>query len=389
MDFTIPEDLKQLQALTRDFVRKELIPFEKEVDQTGEFPESIRLSLKEKSKKLGLWNYSMPREYGGGGMPNLARVLVCMELGHVSLSVGYCGGIVGGPRSGIGRGGEFHHANKEQLDKHFLPMLRGEKECFMALTEPNAGCDLGNVETRAVKQGDGYVLNGTKIYVTAIDVSDFGLVLAVTDWEKRRKGGISAFIVEKDNPGVHIVRQIPLMGRWGLKSYEVRFENCVVPESAVFGKLGQGLEVAGSELASLRLECAAACLGAAERAHEMTKPFVKQRVTFGEPLSRRQLIQHMIVNAETNIYASKLMLYEAAVEADKGKDIGVKAMMVKTFVCEAALHIVDRAIQIHGGAGYTRDLPLEMMYRDLRLYTIAEGATELMEWTVARNLLRD
>ena len=389
MDFTIPEDLKMLQKLTRDFVRNELLPLEKQVDDNGEFPEDIRLGLREKSIELGLWNYSMPKEYGGGGVSNLGRVLVCEELGHVSFSVGYCGGIIGGPRSGIGRGGEFAHATKEQLDKYFLPMLRGEKECFMALTEPDAGCDLGNVETRADKDGDSYILNGTKMYVTAIDVSDFGLVLAVTDWEKRRKGGISTFLVDKDSPGIHIVRQILLMGRWGLKSYEVSFENCVVPAANMLGEPGHGLEVAGAELASLRLECSAAALGAAVRALEMSKSSAKQRVTFGEALARRQSIQSMIVRAETAIYASRLMLYEAATEADHGKDISIKAMMVKTFVTEAALHIVDRAIQIHGGLGYSRDIPLEMMYRDLRLYTIAEGATELMEWTIARNLLRD
>ena len=389
MDFTIPEDLKMLQSLARDFVQKEMVPLEKQVDDTGEFPEEIRLVLRKKSIDLGLWNFSMPKEYGGGGVSHLGRVLVYEEMGHTSFSVGYCGGIVGGPRSGIGRGGEFHYATQEQLDKYFLPVLRGERECFMALTEPDAGCDLGNVETRAERDGDNYILNGTKIYVTAIDVADFGLVLTVTDWEKRRKGGITMFLVDKDTPGLNIVRQIPLMGRWGLKSYEVKLDNCVVPAKSMLGKPGQGLEVAGAELASLRLECSAVCLGTAVKALEMTKSFSKQRVTFGEPLARRQLIQNIIVRAETEIYASRLMLYEAAVEADQGKDISLKAMMIKSYATEAALHIVDRAIQVHGGLGYSRDLPLERMYRDLRLYTIAEGATELMTWTVARNLLRD
>ena len=389
MDFTIPEDLKTIQMLTRKFVQEELLPLEKEVEDKDEFPEDIRLGLRNKAKELGLWNYSMPKEYGGGGVGNLGRALVCEELGHVSFSVGYCGGIVGGPRSGIGRGGEFKHATKEQMEKYFLPVLRGEKECFMALTEPNAGCDLGNVETRAVREGDNYILNGTKMYVTAIDVSDFGLVLAVTDWEKRRRGGITCFIVEKDNPGVQVSRRISLMGRHGLKSYEVHLDNCVVPAGNILGELGHGLEVAGVELNSLRLECAAACMGAAERAQKMAMDYAKKRVTFGEPLAKRQLIQQMIVRAETDIYASKLMLYDVATEADQGKDITIKAMIVKCFVTEMAVRTIDRAIQIHGGLGYSKDLPLEMMYRDLRLYTIAEGATEVLEWTIARNLLRE
>ncbi|MFC1929989.1 acyl-CoA dehydrogenase family protein, partial [Chloroflexota bacterium] len=249
--------------------------------------------------------------------------------------------------------------------------------------------DIGRMETTAVKDGDYYVLNGTKTYTTAIDVSDFGLVMTVTDWEKRRKEGVTCFVVEKDTPGLTLSREIEVMGRRGVKTFEVFFDNCRVPAENVLGGVGQGLEVARAELDSMRLALSAACLGTAERALEMMKSYAKQRVTFGEPLARRQAIQQMIVRAETDVYASRLMLYEAATEADQRKDIHIKAMMIKVFITEMTVRVVDRAIQVHGGLGYSKDLPLEMMYRDTRLHTIGDGATEVLEWSIARSILRD
>ncbi|MBI2868689.1 MAG: acyl-CoA dehydrogenase family protein [Chloroflexi bacterium] len=388
MEITLPEDMKQLQMLVRKFIQKELLPIEKQVEELGEFPEELRRPLKKKAIDLGLWNVAMPREYGGGGVGYLGWVLINEELGHVSTALGARGGIIGGPRTGSGHGSEFRFATQEQIDKYFLPMLRGDREMFVALTEANAGSDLGNIETRAIRNGDSYVLNGTKLYVTAIDVSDFGLVLAVTDWEKRRKGGFTCFIVEKNTPGLILSRQLPMMGRRGLHSYEVSLENCVVPAANILGQLGQGLEVVGAEVNGLRLAGAAASLGTAERAVEMAKSHAKERITFGQPLAQRQIVQQMIARAEVDIYASRLMLYDAAMDADQGKDVTLKTMMVKTFVTEMAIRHVDRAMQIHGGLGYSKEYPLEMMYRDTRLRTLTEGATEILEWTIARNLLR-
>ncbi|MFC1929429.1 acyl-CoA dehydrogenase family protein [Chloroflexota bacterium] len=389
MEFEIPEELLQLQLLVRKFIQKELLPVEKQVEEDGEFPEEVRLPLKKKAIDLGLYNFAMPSEYGGGGVGYLGWVLVNEELGHVSTSVGARGGIIGGPRTGTGFGGEFKYATKGQLEKYFLPLLRGEKESFVALTEANAGSDLGNVETRAVKDGGAYVLNGTKLYVTAIDVAHFGIVLAVTDWQKRRRGGLTCFLVDSDAPGLKISRHLPMMGRRGLHSYEVALEDCVVPEENILGEPGKGLEVAGAEINGLRLAGSAASLGTAERALELAKAHAKERITFGGPLAKRQLIQEMIVRAEIDIYASKMMLYNAAWEADQGKDITLKTMMVKCFVTEMAIRAVDRVIQIHGGLGYSKELPLEMMYRDTRLRTLTEGGTEVLEWSIARKLLRD
>ncbi len=384
MHFTIPEELKQLQLLVRDFIQKELLPIEKQVEEKGEFPEEIRQPLKKKAVELGLWSYAMPKEYGGGGVGLLGVVLVNEELGRVSSCLAR--GVIGGPRSGPPAG--FSFASKKQLERYYLPLVRGEKESFFAVTEANAGSDIGNVETRAVRDGDNYILNGSKLYVTGIDVADFGLILAVTDWQKRRRGGLTCFLVDTKTPGLSLSRHLPMMGRRGLNSYEVSLENCAVPAANVIGGVGKGLEVLGDDLNTMRLSGSAAALGTAERALDMAKAHARERITFGEPLAKRQLVQQMIVHAEIDIYASKMMLYNPSSEGEQAMDITLKTMMIKCFVTEMAIRVVDRAIQVHGGLGYSKDLPLEMMYRDVRLRTLTEGPTEVLEWTIARNLLK-
>lgn len=390
MDFTLPEELKMLQAVTRRFVQEELLPVEKQVEQTGEFPEEIRLPLKKKAIALGLYSCAMPAEYGGGGLGTMGRVVVSEELGKVSVAVGLAGGIIGGTRSTAGGVTDAEFATPEQLEKYVLPVIRGEKECWMALTESNSGSgDLGMMETRAVKDGDNYIINGTKIFITAIDISDFGYVLAVTDPERKRNGGVTCFIVDNDNPGLIIGRHIECMGRRGLKSYELVFDNCLVPAGNIFGVIGGGMDIFVADMNSVRLCVSATCLGMAQRALDMSKSYAKERITFGQPLSRRQSIQEMIVYAETSIHASRLMLHHTAWEADQGIDVTHRVMMLKAHVPKVACRIIDDAMQIHGGFGYSKDLPLEMMYRDARLYMIGDGAVQVLEWAAARNLLRD
>lgn len=390
MDFTLPEELKMLQSLTREFVQKELIPVEKLVEQTGEFPESIRLPLKKKAIELGLYNCAMPAEFGGGGVGYLGRAIVSEELGHVSIAVGYTGGIVAGTRSTIGGITDLKFATPEQREKYVLPLIRGEKECWIAITEPSSGSgDLRMMQTRAVRNGDNYIINGTKTFVTAIDVSDFGYVFAVTAPKVRQSGGITCFIVENNNPGLKMGRHIECMGRRSLKSFEVFFDNCIVPASKIIGEPGHGFDIFVDEMNGARLCGSAACLGTAQRALEMAKSYAKQRVTFGQRLADRQSIQEMIVRAEANIHVARLMIYHTAWEADRGLDITYPAMMIKAHVPTMCCQIIDDCLQIHGGLGYSKDLPLEMMYRDVRLYMIGDGAVQVMEWAAARYLLKD
>ncbi|MBI2868528.1 MAG: acyl-CoA dehydrogenase family protein [Chloroflexi bacterium] len=228
MDFELPEELKLLQGAVRRFVQEELAPLERQVEENDDFPETTRRALKQKARELGLWAICAPVAYGGGGLGALARVMVAEELGKVSVAVGYQGGIIGGPRPGYWAFKEFAHATEEQKQEFLVPVVKGAKEPFGAMTEPNADSDIANMETRADRQSDSYVLNGGKIFITAVDSGDFGYVFAVTDWEKRRKGGITCFFVDKHTPGLSW-KPIPVMGRRGLHVYELTFTDCAVP----------------------------------------------------------------------------------------------------------------------------------------------------------------
>ena len=382
MDFTIPEELLMLKNLARRFIESELLPIEREVEEKGEFLDELRRKLRKKAVDLGLYTYHAPVEYGGGGVGLLGSVLVVEEIGKVSQAVGHQGGVINESREKW-----LLDANEKQKEEYLFPFLRGEKEFYLGLTEPNAGSDASALETRAVKSGDKYIINGTKTFITMAERSDFGLVWAVTDPEKRARGGITCFIVDKDTPGFNISRQIHMFGRRGLGTFELNYTDCAVPEEKILGEVGQGLRIALKGFVDSRLLIAAYCIGAAERAHKMTMEYAKQRVTFGKLLAERQLVQSILVDNETNIYAAKMMAYNAAWEADQGLDVRVKAMMVKTFASEMACKVVDNAMQIHGGYGYSKDLVLEMIYRDVRLDRIAEGATEMDKHWIASKML--
>lgn len=382
MDFTIPEELLMIQQLARKFIKEELLPLEKKVEDTGEFTEDLRRKIRKKAVGLGLWNYHAPVELGGGSVGLLGCAILAEEMGRVSQAVGFQGGTIGECREDW-----LLDTNPEQRKKYLMPYLRGEKEFFLGLTEPNAGSDNNAMETRAVKSGKNYILNGTKTFITMADRAEFGLVFAVTDPQKRARGGITCFVVDKGTPGFTIARGIQTFGRRGLDIFELNFDNCAVPEENAVGEVGHGLRIALKGFANSRLRIAAYCIGAAERAQEMAMDYSKQRVTFGKPLAERQMIQSMLVDNATNIFAARMMTYNTAWEGDQGKDIRVKSMMTKVFASEMACKVVDNALQIHGGYGYTKDVVLEMIYRDVRLFRIAEGATEMAKHWIASHML--
>ena len=381
MDFTIPEELVMIQKLARKFIQEELLPLEKQVEETGEFPEETRRRLRKKAVDLGLFGYHAPAEYGGG-IGVLGSALVAEELGRISQAVGKQGGIIG-----EGREHWLLDCNERQKEEYLLPYLRGEKEFFLGLTEPDAGSDTSALETRAVKDGNSYIINGTKTFITMADRAEFGLVFALTDPEKRAHGGITCFIVDKGTPGFTISRAIQMFGRRGLGVYEISFDNCEVPGEKILGEVGYGLRIALKGLSDSRVFIAGICVGAAERAQEMAMDYAKQRITFGKPLAERQMIQSMLVDNATNIFAARMMTYNTAWEADRGIDVRVKAMMSKVFAAEMACKVIDNAMQIHGGYGYSKDVVLEMIYRDVRLYRIADGATEMAKHWIASKML--
>jgi alkylation response protein AidB-like acyl-CoA dehydrogenase len=368
--------------LVRKFIKEELSPLEREVDEKNNFPDDLRRRLRQKAVKLGLHTYHTPIEYGGGGVGALGSVLVHEELGKVSHAVGLQGGVIGALREDL-----LLDANEDQKERYLFPYLRGEKELFIGLTEPNAGSDMHALETRAMRDGNKYILSGTKTFITMAQRSDFGLVWAVTDSTKPRKGRITCFLVDKDTAGFSVSRDIPMLGRRGLDTCELSFVDCVIPQENVLGEVGNGLRIFDRFATIARLGQAAYCVGAAQRVYDMSVDYAKQRVTFGQPLAKRQAIQFMIVDTAIDIDITRLMTYNAAWEYDSGMDTRTKAMMAKVFASEMAFRAVDRAMQIHGGYGYTMEGLIPIVYGDVRSVRIGEGALEVGKSWIASRLL--
>ena len=384
MDFTISDELKQIQVLMRRFVRQELMPLEDMVEERGEFPEDLRRPLMRRANDLGLRNLSVPEQFGGAGVGLLGQALAEEEVGWTSPGVSW--GIVQG-WGDAGIGWYAQAATPEQMDKYFSPVIRGEKEVSDAYTEPNAGSDAASIQTRAVKEGRYYVINGTKHFISNADRASFVVVSAVTDPEKRARGGISHFIVDKGTSGFSLGSYQPMMGRRGVRNYELVFQDCRVPEENVLGDMGVAGKRQFAHFADGRVLLGALFSGTASRALQMARNYAKKRHTFGLPLASRQAVQWMLVDMAVDIQATRVMTYEAASEADHGKDIRVKAAMVKLYAARMVCRAIDNAIQIHGGMGYSRMLPLERMYRDARLFRIGDGPDEIMRFIIARDML--
>ncbi|MDO8671342.1 MAG: acyl-CoA dehydrogenase family protein [Dehalococcoidia bacterium] len=380
MDFTLPEELRLLRTTLRRFVEQELLPLENEyMHREGGLPPAIKEPLEQKVKDMGLWAYSAPVELGGAGLGLLATCVVIEEMSRVTIGDDLFGPNV--PNLTI----LANNCNAEQREKYLDPCIRGEKRSCFALTEPGAGSDAAAIQTMAVRNGDNYVLNGTKVFISHVQKADFALVFAVTDREKRARGGITCFIVDRGTPGFELTRVIETMGDG--RPCEIVFQDCVVPASNVLGQVGLGFRVAQGRMGWRRVEIAAECIGAAERSLKLMTDYANQRVTFGETLASRQAVQWMIADSAVEIHATRLMTYDAASKWDEGKEIRQEASMAKLYASEMAGRVVDRALQVHGGLGYTRDLPIEKMYRNLRVKRIIEGASEIHRFVIARNVL--
>ncbi|KPJ60103.1 MAG: acyl-CoA dehydrogenase [Latescibacteria bacterium DG_63] len=381
MDFTIPKELELLRNMTRDLVKKELDPVANEVEEQSKIPEP----LVQKMKQLGYLGLTIPTEYGGSGLGLLGYSLVVEELAktHIAffLLISTNNSIGGKPIVNFGT---------EEQKKKYLPRLAvGEFRSAFALSEPEAGSDAANLKTTAVRDGDDYVLNGTKHFITGGPYADVFVVAALTDKKLRARGGISCFIVEKGTPGFSVGRIHRPMGLAGSQQSELIFKNCRVPAANLLGKEGEGFRIAMQALDHGRVVAGADALGAAEKLLELSTEFAKQRVTFGKPIAERQAIQWMLADMATEIYAAKMMLYHTAWKADEGETIRREAAMVKLFATEMANRVADNALQIHGGIGYMKEYPVERMYRDLRVTKIWEGTSEIQRLVIAKDLLRD
>jgi acyl-CoA dehydrogenase len=346
-----------------------------------ELKPDIRERLEKKTREMGLWMFDVPEEYGGGGLGSLAQVLVWEELSRTVALPSRGQGIFGPEIRPI-----LYALNPEQKKRFMDPIMRGEKKlCFMQ-TEPDAGSDPASMKTRAVRQGDHYVVNGTKRFITGAAEADFGQLMAVTDPAKAAHGGISCFMVDMKSPGLTLVTKFKTI--MGEEPWQIAFDDMKVPVENLVGKEGEGFKLAQKWLGIGRLKHGARALGVAERCIEMGASYSKQRVTFGKPLSERQGITFKLADSYVELHAARLMVYQAAWKNDQKQDIRNEAYMAKLFADEMSFRVVDRVLQIHGGIGLTLDLPLAKWFVDQRSRMITEGASEVMRMVIAREVLK-
>jgi len=383
MDFELPEDIKIVQNTIGEFVDKELIPLEREYRPDGEeMPGDLLSTLQQKTRAMGFWLLDLPEEYGGAGLGLLARCVIQEQL-YRSAAVPFRNNPIFGPDVRP----VLFACNDEQREKYLFPVVKGEKKACFAQTEPDAGGDPAGMKTRAVPDGDDFVINGTKRFITGAGDADYAQVMAVTDPEKRARGGITCFLVDMDTPGVTLERRWPTM--MGDAPWEIVFKDVRVPSTNVVGGLGQGFTLAQKWIQEGRVKGhGARCLGIAQRALEMMMDYAEVRTTFGKPLAERQAVQFMIADSFMELHMARTMVYECAWRHDRGEDVRDLAYMVKVNCTEMASRVVDRSMQVHGGIGLTKELPLEWWYRQLRAIRITEGATEVLRWRLAQNLMR-
>jgi alkylation response protein AidB-like acyl-CoA dehydrogenase len=378
VDWALTEEQQMMQRMVRDFAENEIRPVAQEMDASGEFPwEIIR-----KMGSLGLMGLPIPEEYGGSGADTITYAIAVEEISRVSGSLG----ITLASHVSLGLDLLNHFGTEEQKRKYLPPLASGQGLAAFGLTEPEAGSDAGAVKTTAVLDGDQWVINGQKVFITSGSIADMVVVAAVTDKSAGTKG-ISNFIVEKDTPGFRPGRDEEKMGLRASVTSQLFFEDCRVPKENLLGQRGQGYKQFLITLDGGRISIGAMALGLAQGAFEAAVEYSKQRMQFGQPIAKFQAIQWMIADMATEIDAARMMIYRAAWLKDQGVRYTKEAAMAKLYASEAAERACFKAIQIHGGYGYMREYDVERIYRDNRLTTIGEGTSEIQRLVIARQVL--
>ncbi len=382
IDFAIPDDTRLLTETVRRFVTQEVQPLEAEVEALGEVPADRLRALKARAQALGLFAMNMPEEVGGGGLSVLEMCLVEEELGKTSDAL---------IRRVFGQVYPMLLACRgDQRERYLLPTVRGEKIVAMAITEPGAGSDAAAISTTARPEGGGWVIDGSKHYISDGDVADYTIVMAVTDREKRARGGITLFLVDRETPGFTVARRQPMMGHRGYGHAELAFEGCRIPEDAVLGEVGGGFKLIMGSVSGIRLgHIGARCVGMATRVLEMMRAHATERRQFGQPIGEFQMVQQMIADSAAEIFAARMMVLNTAWEIDRGNDARDKVSMVKFYASEMLGRVADRGIQLFGGAGYSKELPLERIARDARVTRIYDGTSEIHRMLVARGVMKN
>ncbi|HEY7977701.1 MAG TPA: acyl-CoA dehydrogenase family protein [Rhizomicrobium sp.] len=374
------ETRNQLIETVRRFVTEECVPIEAKVSEDDKVPDSIIAQMRE----LGLFGLSIPTEYGGLGLTMEEEVLVCFELGQTSPAFRS----VIGTNVGIGSQGIVMFGSEAQKNEWLPKLATGEMVASFALTEPGAGSDAASVKVSAVHDGKDYVVNGTKRFITNAARAGMFTLLARTDPSKKGAGGISAFIVPAKTPGITIGKSEKKMGQQGAHIHDVIFENARVPESLRLGKEGEGFKVAMQVLDRGRLHISAVCVGVAERLIREAVNYAREREQFGQKIAEFQLIQGMLADCKTEAYAARCMVLETARKRDRGEPVSMEAACCKYFASEMVGRVADKAVQIFGGAGYVADYGIERFYRDVRIFRLYEGTSQIQQIVIARNLLR-
>lgn len=380
--FSLSDEHKMIQNAARDFAQKEILPIAAEFDESGEFPSA---TIK-KMGALGFMGLEVPETYGGAGMDTLAYVLALEEICKADASHG----VIMSVNNSLYCHGIMKFGTEEQKKKFVTPIASGKAIGAYSLTEPQSGSDAGTMKSRAVRDGDHFVLNGRKSWVTSGPVADYFVVFMMTDPAKKQKG-VSAFLVEGNTPGLIRGKKEPKLGIRASATSELIFEDCRVPAENLLGKEGEGFKIAMTVLDAGRIGIATQALGIAEAAYEAAKQYAVTREAFGQPIGQFQGTGFKIADMKTRIEASRLLIYNAAMAKEKSKKDGgrysLEASMAKLFASETAMYATHQAVQIHGGMGYSKELPVERYFRDAKITEIYEGTSEIQRLVISRSEL--
>ena len=379
MEFKLTREQQMIRDVMREFAKNEVEPIAAEIDETGRFPRETV----EKMARYNMLGIPFPVEYGGAGGNEIDYAIAVEELSKV------CGttGVICSAHTSLACWPIFRYGTEEQKQKYLVPLAKGEKLGAFGLTEPDAGTDAAGQQTTAVLDGDNYILNGSKIFITNGGQADVYIIFAMTDKSKGTRG-ISAFIVEGDTPGFSIGKLEDKMGIRGSSTTELIFTDCTVPKENLLGVEGKGFGIAMSTLDGGRIGIAAQALGIAQGALDETVQYVKEREQFGRPIAKFQGLQWMLADMATAIEAARFLVYRAAYNKANGLPYNKEAAMAKLFAANTAMDVTTKCVQLHGGYGYTKDYPVERMMRDAKITEIYEGTSQVQQMVIAANLLR-
>jgi acyl-CoA dehydrogenase len=382
MDFEIPDETRVLIDTVRRFVETEVQPLEDEVEELGRVPEIKLNVVKAKARALGLFAMNMPADVGGGGLSTVETCLVEEQLGRTSDAL---------IRRIFGQVYPMLMACEgAQREDYLIPTVAGERICAMAITEPGAGSDAAAISTTAVADGDDWVLRGRKHFISDGDIADYAIVMALTDREKRARGGITLFLVDKGTAGFSVGRVQHMMGQRGYGHAELVFDDCRVGSGKIMGELGEGFRLIMNTVAAVRLaHIGARSVGMASRVLELARNHANERQQFGQPIGQFQMVQQMLADMATDIFATRMMVLNTAWEIDQNREARDKVSMVKLFASEMIGRVADMGVQIFGGMGYAKEMPIERIYRDSRVLRIYDGTSEIHRMLIARSVLRN